>query len=225
MVIAALLVLPTLVIEESNLADPWPAIAEALNWTIWLAFLTEFIVMMVVVPRRREWLRKHPIDIAVVFLTPPFAPAAMQAGRVLRIFRLIPLLRLFSVRGLLSLEGIRYAALVAAGTVLIGGAVFAEVETEQNLTTWDGIWWAATTVTTVGYGDISPTTDEGRAIAMTIMFAGIGFVALLTAFIADRFIHQQQKTQATEEEVVAVEDQILTELREIRERIEHLERR
>src|SRR6188768_24496 len=53
--------------------------------------------------------------------------------------------RVFSIRNLLSLEGIKYAALTAAGTVLLGGAVVASLETEQHWTTWDGVWWAATT--------------------------------------------------------------------------------
>jgi voltage-gated potassium channel len=48
---------------------------------------------------------------------------------------------------------------------------------------WDGVWWAVTTVSTVGYGDITPTTDGGRAIAITVMLVGIGFVAILTAAV------------------------------------------
>lgn len=156
------------------------------------------------------------VDMAVVVLTPPFAPAAWQAGRIFRLGRLLRLIRVFSIRRLLSLEGMKYAALVAAGTVVVGGAVFSAVEKEQHLTTWDGVWWAVTTVTTVGYGEIFPKTDGGRIIAMAIMLVGIGFVALLTAFIADRFVHQQK-------EVSAKEDQILSELREIRDRLESLE--
>jgi voltage-gated potassium channel len=93
-------------------------------------------------------------------------------------------------RRLLSAEGVRDAAVLAVLTVLGGGAAFKAVETEQPLTTWDGVWWAATTVTTVGYGDVSPTTDAGRVIAMVVMVVGIGFVALLTAAAAERFIRR-----------------------------------
>lgn len=216
-VTAALLTIPILVIQESHLGKPWDAIGAILNWLTWGTFALETIVMLCVVKRRGAWLRGHLVDLAVVVLTPPFAPAAWQAGRVFRLVRLLRIVRIFSIRRLLSLEGMKYAALVAAGTVVVGGAVFASVEKEQHLTTWDGVWWAVTTVTTVGYGDIYPKTDGGRIIAMAIMLVGIGFVALLTAFIADRFVNQQK-------EAAAKEDQILAELSEIRNRLEELER-
>jgi voltage-gated potassium channel len=215
-VIAALLTIPLLVIQESPLGAPWGTIGTVLNWLTWCTFALETVVMLSVVEQRGVWLRSHLVDIAVVIFTPPFAPAAWQAGRLFRLGRLLRLVRIFSLRRLLSLEGMKYAALVAAGTVVVGGPVFATVEKEQHLTTWDGVWWAVTTVTTVGYGDIHPETDGGRVIAMAIMFVGIGFVALLTAFIADRFVHQQK-------EVAAKEDRILAELREIRDRLEGLE--
>lgn len=215
-VTAALLTIPILVIDESHFGQPWIAIGAVLGWLIWIVFALEVLVMLWVVPRKREWLRAHVIDVAVAALTPPFAPAAWQAGRVFRLARALRLARLFSLRRLLSLEGIKYAALIAAGVVVVGGSVFAGVERNQHLTSWDGVWWAITTVTTVGYGDIKVETDAGRIIGMTIMLAGIGFVALLTAFIADRFIHEQRQTEARE-------DEILAELKEIRARLESLE--
>jgi voltage-gated potassium channel len=220
-VIAALLTIPILVIQESHLGEPWEEIGTLLNWATWGVFAAELVVMLCVVKERAAWMRGHWVDVAVVVLAPPFAPAAWQAGRVFRLVRLLRLTRVFSIRRLLSLEGMKYAALVAAGTVVVGGAVFASVEKVgpdgHALTTWDGVWWAITTVTTVGYGDIYPHTDAGRIISMAIMLIGIGFVALLTAFIADRFIHQQQQAEAKE-------DQMLAELREIRQQVDELSR-
>jgi voltage-gated potassium channel Kch len=68
------------------------------------------------------------------------------------------------------------------------GTAFAAVEHAQDLTPWDGVWWAIVTVTTVGYGDIVPKTDAGRVIGVIVMLGGIGFLAVLTAAIAQRFI-------------------------------------
>lgn len=215
-VVAALLTLPIIVIQESDFGDPWPAVATALNWITWTVFLVEAVLMLSVTPDRWRWARHHVIDLAVVVLTPPFAPAAWQAGRLFRLVRLLRLVRLFALRSLLSLEGMKYAAGFALGVVIVGGAVFAGIEKDHGLTTWDGVWWAMTTVTTVGYGDIYPYSDGGRIIGITIMLVGIGFVALLTAFIADRFINVQTETEAKE-------DLILAELRAIRARLDVLD--
>ena len=122
MVIAALLVIPVIVFEESPVGEPWDTLALVLNWAIWLAFLTELVVMLWVVPDRRAWLRRHPAEVLVVVLTPPFLPAALQSLRVVRLarlLRLVPLVRLGP--RLFSLEGLRYTALLAALTIFAGG--------------------------------------------------------------------------------------------------------
>lgn len=212
---AALLVIPAIAIEQSDVGEPFDTIAVVLNWTIWLAFLTELVVMLSIVPEKGRWLRDHPLDLAIVVLTPPFLPASMQAARA---FRLLRLLRLFKavglLRRLLSTEGLRDAAVLALMTVLGGGAAFAAVEKDQDLSAWDGVWWAVTTVTTVGYGDVSPETDAGRVIAMAVMLIGIGFVALLTAAAAERFLRARE-----------TEDRIETHLAEISARLAALEDR
>ena len=217
-VVAALLTIPILIIQESAFGEPWGTVATILHWVTWLTFFGEAVVMLAVVPDRRKWLRGHLLDVAVVVLTPPFAPQAWQNGRLFRLVRLLRVFRVLALRKLLSLEGMKYAAMVAVGTIIVGGAVFASVEQHQEISTWDGIWWAITTVTTVGYGDIYPHSTSGRIIGITIMLIGIGFVALLTAFIADRFINLGVETEAKE-------DLILAELRAISARLDRLELR
>ena len=217
-VVAALLTIPILVIQESDFGEPWETVAVVLNWVTWLTFFVEAVVMLAVVPDRGRWLRHHLLDVAVVVFTPPFAPQAWQNGRLFRLVRLLRVFRVLALRRLLSLEGMKYAAMVAVGTVIVGGAVFSAVEQHQGITTWDGVWWAITTVTTVGYGDIVPESTGGRIIGITIMLVGIGFVALLTAFIADRFINLGVETEAKE-------DLILAELRAIHARLDELEGR
>jgi voltage-gated potassium channel len=56
---------------------------------------------------------------------------------------------------------------------------------------WDGVWWAITTVTTVATASY-PTTTLGRCIAMVVMLVGIGFVAILTATVAERFMRGRE---------------------------------
>jgi voltage-gated potassium channel len=219
MIIAALLVIPALILQESGLGEPALTIGFALNAVIWAAFAVEFATMMIVTPRRWEWIRHHPLDVVIVLFTSPFMPASWQAARMFRLLRVARLFRVFSMRNLISLEGIKAAAFVAAFVVVGGGAVFAAVERGSNPavnSTFDGVWWAVTTVTTVGYGDISPTTDAGRMIGMMVMLVGIGFVALFTAYIAERFVNAS-KTVSEHEKA------LLAELQTISARLHRLE--
>lgn len=215
MLVAALLTIPAIAIEQSDAAPPWDAVATALNWVTWLAFVVEIVVMLSVTPDRGRWLRTHPLDVAIVLLTPPFLPASLQAARAFRLLRLLRLVRAATLaRRFLSTEGIKDAAVLAMITVLGGGAAFSAVEKGPNgetLSVWDGVWWAVTTVTTVGYGDFSPKTSTGRIIALAVMVVGIGFVAVLTGAAAERL------TRARREEA--------DELAGIREQLDEIVRR
>jgi voltage-gated potassium channel len=223
MLVAALLVIPAIVIENSDAGSPWDGVATVLNWVIWTAFATEFAVLLYLAPDKNRWVRRHALDLLIVVGTPPFLPAALQSARLLRLLRLIRLLRLVRLtRELFSLDGLRYAALLALMTVLIGGVGFAAVEKpRQHLSPWDGIWWAVTTVTTVGYGDVQPESNAGRAIGIVVMVTGIGFVALLTAALAQRFLAREVAEDVAK--IERPEQQALTLLTDISTRMAGLE--
>jgi voltage-gated potassium channel len=221
-IVATLLVVPVLILEESDVPEPWPTIAAVGNWAIWLVFLAEVVVLLAVVPDRWRWVREHPLDLAIVILTPPFAASVIQSLRLLRLLRLVRLLRLAALlRGVLSLTGLRYAAFAAAVTVVVGGRGFASLE---GVPVKDGLYWAMTTMTTVGYGDVVARTDEGRILAAAVMLVGIGFVAVLTGAIAEQFLStgdaeseaRESETLRRLEDVSARLDAIQAELRELR---------
>lgn len=75
------------------------------------------------------------------------------------------------------------------------------------------MWWALTTVTTVGYGDLYPTTWPGRVIASVVMLVGIRFFALLTATVSATFVKGDRPDEA-----------IQADLKEILQRLDRLER-
>ena len=217
--VAALLVIPVIAIEQSEAREPWRTLASALNWLIWLVFAAELVVMLAVVPNRWAWLRRHPLDVAIVVLTPPFVPASLQVARVLRLLRLLRVVRAVRIaRRLFSLEGVRYGAVLAVMVALGGGATFAAVEGKS---TWEGVYWAVTTMTTVGYGDITPKTDSGRVIAMGVMVVGIGFLSLVIGAVAERFLATE--VAEVEEEVAGAEADVLRELAEIATRLRRIE--
>ena len=63
----------------------------------------------------------------------------------------------------------------------------------------DALWWSFVTATTVGYGDLSPTTTGGRVVASFLMLAGIGFISILTGTIASFFMAEEKRKTAKEE--------------------------
>lgn len=229
MLIAALLVIPVIAVEQSDAGEPWRSIAGGLNWAIWVAFAVELVVMLAVVPSRWDWLKSHPLEIVIVLLTPPFLPSSLQALRVLRVLRLLRLLRLAQfARRTFSLDGLRYAAILAAVTAVAGGYAYSATERAQEPppSIWDGVWWAVTTMTTVGYGDEIPLTTLGRVYAIALMLVGIGFIAILTGAIAERFLAGDiERVTDAAEESEATEVELLAELREIRSRLDRLEGR
>jgi voltage-gated potassium channel len=104
---------------------------------------------------------------------------------------------------------------VIASTVLLAGASV-ELEAERdapgaNITSFgDAMWWALTTVTTVGYGDRYPVTPEGRVVGGVLMVVGIATVGAVTAAIASQLINPRQTTQPqpADERVHQLEAQI-----------------
>jgi voltage-gated potassium channel len=80
----------------------------------------------------------------------------------------------------------------------------------------DALWWAVTTVTTVGYGDMFPVTPAGRGIAAFLMVAGIALFGVLTANVAAFFIEKDQQRDPVSEQLA----EILRRLQSIEERLD-----
>jgi voltage-gated potassium channel len=226
--IAALLVIPDLILEEQPLRETWHTVAVVGNWAIWLAFLIEFVAILTLASDWRAWMRKYPLALPMLILTPPFAPGAIQALRAFRLLRLLRVARGFQFvsKELLSLDGVRYVAAVAVFLVLGGGVALAEVESTaaRHVSSWDGIWWAIGFVTTNGES-ANVHTDSGRAIAIVLMLTGIGVFSVITAAIAQRFVASREvpEAQAEAARISAGEQAIMKRLDEISTRVREIE--
>lgn len=186
-----------------------------LNVGIWLAFAVDYAVRLQLSPDRRAFVRGHIPDLLVV--TVPLL-------RPLRLLRVVGLLGSAGRRaGERRIAGTTAYAFGAVLLLLVVGAGLA-LDAERGAdganiqTTRDALWWAVATVTTVGYGDRFPVTDEGRVVAIGVMLGGIALLGVVTATIAAWFVERVQNTAASE----ATLADVLAELREVRERLDAL---
>jgi len=208
----ALLVVPALILEGHTSSPELQRLALLVNWIVWLAFCVEFVILMAAEP---SWatVRKSWFDLVLIILSPPFlVPSYLQATRGLRAVRLIRLIRLVRAGAVaaiglhLSRQALRHrkfhlVALVAAAVIALGalGVFTVEGDTNKSVATYgDALWWAIVTATTVGYGDISPQTTEGRFIAVLLMLTGIGVIGVFTATVASFFFEQERQAPLVE---------------------------
>ena len=95
-----------------------------------------------------------------------------------------------------SLTGRRAAAIIAVFTVAItiaGGILERLLDHKEYPTIGRGLWFALQTVTTVGYGDVTPRDSVGRWIAAVVMLSGIGFIAVITASATSALIESSRR--------------------------------
>jgi voltage-gated potassium channel len=222
---ATLALIPVFVIEAEASSDWLKDVAFAANWLIWLIFAAEMAFILVVAPRKAAALRAHWLDAVIVLVTAPAFGAFLSSLRLLRLARLLRLLRLGAIltrllqreRSVTSGDAFRLAALLTLLVVVIAGAAESLVERDEFRTTWEGIWWAVVTVTTVGYGDVAPTTVGGQIIAMVVMLFGIGFLSVLTATVASRFVKTERGDET--QEILAALARVEAELGELRQHV------
>jgi len=211
MLVLAFLMVPLLLAPE--LFKLSPELKETffvLDAFIWAAFALELVIKTYLSEKRGEYLVRHWYDVLIVvvpFLRPLRIVRSIRLLRLLRGARLLSFAMHFvhSAQKVVDRHGIKYALL--AGALLYfaaaGLALLFERDGGNIRTLDDALWWAAATITTVGYGDRFPITTEGRAIAVFLMFLGISLFSLVTASVAALFVlPEQQKEEATLEDVL-----------------------
>jgi voltage-gated potassium channel len=113
--------------------------------------------------------------------------------------------------------------LVAVMFIVMGlGTLAVEVLSPDSFeSVGDAAWWAATTVTTIGYGDVVPETGAGRVIAVFVMFASVATISFTTAVVTASFVNYQQRRLSGETER---HQELREALQRIEQRLEALER-
>jgi voltage-gated potassium channel len=221
MLFLALLIIPLLVIPLVLDLDPGVRTAAiTADWMIWSIFAVELAVKVYLAADRRRFLRRRWHEVAFVAL--PFL-RPLRATRALRVARSVVAVRRATrdISRVGRRRSIRYPVFIALFACLVIAAATTLAERNAEGATiralGDGIWWAATTVTTVGYGTHTPVTPMGRGLAFALMLVGIGAFGVVSASVAAFFINEAADGSDPN-------DPVLTELRVVTARLERIER-
>lgn len=199
------------------------------NVLIWAAFAVDYAVRLTLATDRARFVRTHLLDLLVIALP------LLRPLRLLRLVRLLRVARLATVAGVVhrraqrSLHARVTVYVTGATLALVGVSAVAMYDVEHDVasanihTLPDALWWAATTVTTVGYGDRYPTTEAGRLVAIGLMLAGIALLGVITASIATWFVDRLRQVQDAEHNTEATLTDILTEVRALHARLDALD--
>ena len=189
---------------------------ERIDFGICLIFIADFLVRLYKAPSKMSFLKWGWIDL--VSSIPMFD--FLRWGRLVRIVRILRILRAFrSTRALVNylFQNRAKGTFAAVATISVVLVIFSSIAIlnlentpESNIKTpSDALWWAFTTITTVGYGDQFPVTVEGRVIAAVLMTAGVGLFGTFTAYVASLFMEAEQKKEEGEIQTLLQEVRLL----------------
>lgn len=166
-----------------------------IDLSIWIIFVIDYIVRMILCDDKKIFIKNNVLDLIAII---PFNSALrilrsfkflrlLKAVKLMKIARFVAVLgRIYKkVKSFLNINGFKFVLLASVILILIGGIAISIIE---NKSFSDGVWWAFVTTTTVGYGDISPSTGLGRGIACILMITGIGLIGSLTSTITSYFM-------------------------------------
>lgn len=193
MVVVALLAVPAYMLDTAAPGSAWHEVASVLDGVIFLAFLGEMLLMLCLTSHRSRYLLENWLNVVILagasaavlgassgwialVRVARVAVGGMVLARTLTGFGIV-----FTRRGAPILVGAAFLVL------LLSGAIMYWLEPTIN-SYWDGLWLAFVTGTTIGYGDVVPTTGASRLFAAFTALVGVSLVALFTANIVAFFV-------------------------------------
>lgn len=173
--------------HEINIISPPYSIIDN---SILIIFAIDYFVRLFYAKDKKRFFKENIFDLlSIIPVNNLFY--VFRMARIGRAFRLLKLLRIFRLVGLtgrlhkfLKTNGLIYYLYISLTVILVASSLYCISEKVSFST---ALWWSITTATTVGYGDVSPTTGLGKAAAVLLMFLGIGFIGMLTSSLTNFF--------------------------------------
>lgn len=172
-----------------------------LDNAILIVFAIDYIVRFILAKGKGDFFKKNIFDLIAII---PFN-SLFSMFRFFRIFRILRVTKIAKlaklarfigmggrlkskVNGFLRTNGLIYVIYLNIASIVLGAVLIYIFEKDITVHTFsDAVWWSFVTTTTVGYGDISPSTSAGRIVAAFLMIFGIGLISMLTGTVATYF--------------------------------------
>ncbi|MFJ9538311.1 potassium channel family protein [Streptomyces sp. NPDC101225] len=199
-----------------GLPHAWRRTAQTVTFGIWALLAVEFVLRFALAGRRWNFVKVRLFDLATLLL-PPLRPLRL----VTIVFMVVR--RNASTLGRVRLRLGTYVAACTALLLFLSSLTILDVERrnpDATITSFgDALWWSITTVTTVGYGDLYPTTTQGRLIAIALMVGGIALAGLVTATLASWFMDRFSELRANEAQTTSEISALTEEVRRLRDEL------
>ncbi|MCH1429505.1 MAG: hypothetical protein GWP59_02995 [Chlamydiales bacterium] len=237
-IILTFVALGLMVMEESVELD-----AEMLMYFVYAdviicsIFLSEFFFMLYHAEDKKAYFKKHWIDL-IASIPLQGILQNLRWGRAVRLVRVVRILRTARIFILLlrivvrvwdryKRNPTRFSVLMMLIAIFMGAVMvmfvelyFASPDADGITQFGDALWWALVTVSTVGYGDITPVTTGGRIIASLLIVIGVGLYASFNAILASALIHYVQTEE--EDKGSSIDNEVLEELKSLRLAVEEI---
>jgi voltage-gated potassium channel len=183
----------------------------------WPVFLGDYLLRLTLADQRWRFVRQNWVDgLAVV----------LPLLRPLRVLSLVRVARVLDRRLTSTLHGRVAAYVTLTASLVVFMASLAVLDAERgapgaSITGYgDAVWWALTTITTVGYGDEYPVTEEGRLVAVLLMVGGIALLGVVTAAVASWFVGRVAEAAQAQDD--ADDAALLAEVRALADEVRRL---
>ena len=172
---------------------------------IYAIFIMDYVIRFIIAKSKKDFFKSNILDLIAII---PFN-SAFRAFRMLKFTRLLKMTKLFrlasvsarllkKIKRFLNTNGLKYVLFLVIISIVVSALAMVKVE---HMPFTDALWWAFVTATTVGYGDLSPTTGLGRIIASILMLVGIGLIGSLTSSITSFFLDSKKDKECNNDKV------------------------
>jgi voltage-gated potassium channel len=181
----------------------------AIEWFFTLLFTIEYLLRLSCIGRPSRYALSFYGIVDLLSILPTYIGLFIAGGKYLLVIRVLRLLRIFRVLKLVKYVGesnylqralwasrrkiVVFILSVLLLMVIFGSVMYIVEGSEHGFTSIPrSIYWAVVTMTTVGYGDISPQTNLGQALASFVMILGYGIIAIPTGIVTTELAFQKK---------------------------------